>query len=138
MYLEVFLAFSISLATRMWDSNVVLMIGWWSWWGLFYTSWSLTFLTMKIWQGGSQIKMVTLASAPFMVLWEDHLLLLSLEEAFWRWQFHIGFPFFFFWTVAWGKIFTSDNLRKRGFIIVDWCCMCQSSGEDVDWLLIHC
>lgn len=46
--------------------------------------------------------------------------------------------FFFVWMAAWGKILTGENLRRRGFTIVDWCCMCHSSGEIVDHLLIHC
>ena len=45
---------------------------------------------------------------------------------------------FFVWTLAWGKMNTCDNLRRRGHTIVDWFCMCQCSGEGVDHLLIHC
>ena len=45
---------------------------------------------------------------------------------------------FFVWMAAWGKILTGENLRRKGFTIVDWCCMCHSSGEIVDHLLIHC
>ena len=28
------------------------------------------------------------------------------------------------------KIFTDYNLRRRGYTILDWCCMCQCSGGD--------
>lgn len=42
------------------------------------------------------------------------------------------------WTTAWGKILTHDNLMKRGFSLVCWCCMCQCSEETVDRLLLHC
>lgn len=42
---------------------------------------------------------------------------------------------FFVWTAAWGSILTSDNLRRRGFTIVDWCCMCRGSEEFVHHLL---
>ena len=45
---------------------------------------------------------------------------------------------FFVWSAVWGNIITGDNLRGRGFSIVDWCCMCWWSGEDVYHLLIHC
>uniref|UniRef100_A0A2N9J9F5 Reverse transcriptase domain-containing protein n=1 Tax=Fagus sylvatica TaxID=28930 RepID=A0A2N9J9F5_FAGSY len=45
---------------------------------------------------------------------------------------------FFVWTSALGKILTTDNLRKRRVIIQDWCCMCKSSGESVNHLLLHC
>jgi hypothetical protein len=44
---------------------------------------------------------------------------------------------FFSWTAMLGKILTIDALRKRGLIIVDWCCMCKQSGENVDHLLLH-
>ncbi|XP_041027656.1 uncharacterized protein LOC121267709 [Juglans microcarpa x Juglans regia] len=45
---------------------------------------------------------------------------------------------FFVWTAALRKILTMDNLRRRGLIITDWCCMCRNSGETIDHLLLHC
>ena len=33
---------------------------------------------------------------------------------------------------------TGDNLRRRGFSITDWCCMCRCSGDTMGHLLIHC
>ena len=45
---------------------------------------------------------------------------------------------FFSWLAALGKILTADNLRHRGVILVNWCCMCKVSGESVDHLLLHC
>ena len=45
---------------------------------------------------------------------------------------------FFLWTTTLGKILTLDNLTKRGFSLVNWCCMCRSNAETVDHLLIHC
>uniref|UniRef100_A0A2N9FC99 Reverse transcriptase domain-containing protein n=1 Tax=Fagus sylvatica TaxID=28930 RepID=A0A2N9FC99_FAGSY len=45
---------------------------------------------------------------------------------------------FFMWTVAWGRILTCDNLKKRGFMLAGWCCMCKSADETVDHLLLHC
>jgi hypothetical protein len=42
------------------------------------------------------------------------------------------------WTVTLGKILTLDNLRKRGIIVVGWCCMCKQSGESINHLLLHC
>uniref|UniRef100_A0A2N9HBH8 Reverse transcriptase zinc-binding domain-containing protein n=1 Tax=Fagus sylvatica TaxID=28930 RepID=A0A2N9HBH8_FAGSY len=45
---------------------------------------------------------------------------------------------FFVWTAALGKILTADNLRRRGMIVVSWCCMCKADGESVDHLLLHC
>lgn len=43
----------------------------------------------------------------------------------------------FQWTAHWEKILTNDNLIKRGFTIVSWFCMCRSSGEMVDHLLLN-
>ena len=37
--------------------------------------------------------------------------------------------FFFVWAATWGKMLTGDNLRRRGYTIVGWCCMCQCSGS---------
>jgi hypothetical protein len=30
------------------------------------------------------------------------------------------------------------NLRKRGIIVVEWCCMCKQSGQSVNNLLLQC
>ena len=32
---------------------------------------------------------------------------------------------FFVWTAAWGRVLTMDHLRKRGCIIMNWCCLCK-------------
>ena len=45
---------------------------------------------------------------------------------------------FFVWTITWGKILTCDNLIKRGFSLVGWCCMCKCNWETVSHLLVHC
>ena len=45
---------------------------------------------------------------------------------------------FFLWTSALGKVLTTDNIRKRGLIVIDWCCMCKWDGETIDHFLIHC
>jgi hypothetical protein len=45
---------------------------------------------------------------------------------------------FFMWTVAWGRILTCDNLRKRGFVLARWGYMCKNDDELVDHLFIHC
>uniref|UniRef100_A0A2N9G2D1 Reverse transcriptase domain-containing protein n=1 Tax=Fagus sylvatica TaxID=28930 RepID=A0A2N9G2D1_FAGSY len=45
---------------------------------------------------------------------------------------------FFVWTAAWKKILTCENLRKRGYYITSWCCMCRCNGETVEHLLLHC
>ena len=38
----------------------------------------------------------------------------------------------------WGWILAIDNLVKRGFTLVNRCCMCRCCGESVDHLLLHC
>ena len=45
---------------------------------------------------------------------------------------------FFSWTAALGKILTIDNLRKRHFVVLEWCFICKRCGESVDHLLLHC
>ena len=45
---------------------------------------------------------------------------------------------FFDLKVAQGKMLISYNLRRRGFSIVDWCCMCPCNGESVNYCLINC
>ena len=45
---------------------------------------------------------------------------------------------FLFLVCFLGKILTTDNLRKRRVIVLDWCYMCKSCGESVDHLLLHC
>ena len=61
---------------------------------------------------------------------------LSLGEAFEGESSTSGF--LLCWMATWRKILIGKNLRRRGFSIGDWCCMCWYSGEDVDHLLIHC
>jgi hypothetical protein len=45
---------------------------------------------------------------------------------------------FLSWITSLGKALTIDNLRKRGLILQNWCCLCKSNGESVDHLFIHC
>ena len=45
---------------------------------------------------------------------------------------------FFVWTIVWGKILTMDNLRRCGYVLAGWCCMCRANGESVDHLFLHC
>ena len=45
---------------------------------------------------------------------------------------------FFVWTAAMNRILTTNNLRKRRAIVLDWCYMCKKSGESTSHLLLHC
>ena len=45
---------------------------------------------------------------------------------------------FFSWSASLGKILTTDNLRRRFVLVLDWCYMCKRCGELVDHLLLHC
>ena len=45
---------------------------------------------------------------------------------------------FFAWTATKGKIPTIDNLRRRGMIVINRYWLCESDGESVDHLLLHC
>ena len=45
---------------------------------------------------------------------------------------------FFLWTTARGGILTIDNLVKKNFPLVNWCCLCRCDEETVDHLLLHC
>ena len=45
---------------------------------------------------------------------------------------------FFLWTAAHDRILTLDNLRLRGRILANWCCMFCCDGVSVDHLLLHC
>jgi hypothetical protein len=46
-------------------------------------------------------------------------------------------PFFMGMTTL-GRILTVDNLRKRGFIIVNLCCRCKRNEETTNHFLIYC
>ena len=59
----------------------------------------------------------------------------------WRMIWQLKIPprvAFFSWSASLGKILTTDNLRKRRLIVLDWCYMCKRCRESVDHLLLHC
>jgi hypothetical protein len=45
---------------------------------------------------------------------------------------------FFVWTAIHSKILTLDNLGRRGLVVVNRCWLCETEGESVDHLLLHC
>lgn len=42
-----------------------------------------------------------------------------------------------FLKAAHGKVLTLDNLRRRGFCLIEWCYQCKCDGESVDHVLPH-
>ena len=36
------------------------------------------------------------------------------------------------------RILTMDQLKRRGWVLVSYCCMCKNADESIDHLLIHC
>ena len=39
---------------------------------------------------------------------------------------------------TWGKIFTLDQLKKRGFSLANMCCFCEKDEETANHILLHC
>lgn len=119
----------------MWGSFGILMIVNWRWLWIFFIFWSLIV-------GGDWVQWRLKKNWDFDIYSYYNALRGSSSVIFpckgiWGMK---AFPrvSFFVWMVAWGKILTGENLRRRGFTIMDWCCMCHSSGEIVDHLLINC
>ena len=45
---------------------------------------------------------------------------------------------FFVWEVWWGKVFTVENRKKRGFQLASKCPLCGKAEEELNHLLFHC
>lgn len=45
---------------------------------------------------------------------------------------------FFIREATWGKIFTIDQLHRRGFRLLNWCYLCLEDDETMEHLLLHC
>ena len=45
---------------------------------------------------------------------------------------------FFAWEATWGKALMLDQLKKRGWSLLNRCYLCGAVEEAVDHLLIHC
>ena len=44
---------------------------------------------------------------------------------------------FFVWSAAWGRVLTTNHLRKRGcYTIMDWCCCVNVTGRV--WIVCFC
>lgn len=55
------------------------------------------------------------------------------------WDSHVQSKFsFLLWEVWWNRIPMIDNLRRRGIILPNWCCLCKGDEESVDHIFLHC
>ncbi|RVW69131.1 Cycloartenol synthase [Vitis vinifera] len=45
---------------------------------------------------------------------------------------------FFAWEASWGRVLTLDRLQKRGWALANRCFLCQTCGESIDHLFLHC
>ena len=45
---------------------------------------------------------------------------------------------FFWWMVQHGKFLTIDNMKKKGFYIINRCCLCEEKEESIYHLFIEC
>ena len=45
---------------------------------------------------------------------------------------------FFAWEAGWGKVLTSDQLKKRGLSLASCCPCCGEVEEVIEYLFIHC
>ena len=46
--------------------------------------------------------------------------------------------FFFAWEVSWSRILTIDQLKRRGWNILNGCYLCKEEEETTDHLLMFC
>ena len=66
---------------------------------------------------------VSLASFPLKIIWNSCVQsILS----------------FFAWEASWGRVLTLDRLQKRGWALANRCFLCQTCGESIDHLFLHC
>ena len=63
-------------------------------------------------------------TSPWKLIWNS---LVSLKVSF-----------LFVWGVWWGKILTTENLKKRGFQLASRCPLCSEVEENLNHLLLHC
>ena len=66
---------------------------------------------------------VSLASFPSKIIWNSCV------------QLKISF---FAWEASWGRVLTLDRLQKRGWALANRCFLCQTCGESIDHLFLHC
>ena len=70
----------------------------------------------------------------FTTLWNQHKVPCKM-----LWNQHIPSKGgFFAWEVWWGKVLTSTQLKKRGFLLASMCPFCRNEEEELVHILIHC
>jgi hypothetical protein len=60
-----------------------------------------------------------------------------LWKSIWKVKVH-SIVVFFVWTKTLGKNLAFDNLRKKNFIVMEWCYMYKTCREFIDHLFLHC
>ncbi|RVW43975.1 putative mitochondrial protein [Vitis vinifera] len=45
---------------------------------------------------------------------------------------------FFAWEASWEKVLTQDQLKRRGWILANRCCLCCVEEETINHILVHC
>ncbi|RVX12474.1 hypothetical protein CK203_011493 [Vitis vinifera] len=45
---------------------------------------------------------------------------------------------FFDWKAYWEKVLTQDQLKRRGWILANKCCLCCVEEETINHILVHC
>ena len=45
---------------------------------------------------------------------------------------------FFAWEASWEKVLTQDQLKRRGWILANRCCLCCAEEESINHILVHC
>ena len=45
---------------------------------------------------------------------------------------------FLAWKASWEKILTLEQVKRRGFSLVNRCFLCQRNEETIDHILLHC
>jgi hypothetical protein len=45
---------------------------------------------------------------------------------------------FLLWATSLGRILTVDNLKRREFQLINWCCLCEKDEETINHFLHHC
>jgi hypothetical protein len=127
------------LFSGMLPSSAGFMIGKWRPWPLFTRSCTLIRCVGKgrigrggslLVKGSSRLVLFTgslLPKTPFLFLGKVFGALRLLRE----WLFLLGRPHL-------KRLLTLDNVRKRGIVVINRCCMCESDGESIDHLFLHC